>query len=67
MSTTVVIGYGNGYPLETSATVDLLVEGKIASTATPDANGAVTFDIDIGPNVDASVRLSTQQGSKPKA
>lgn len=58
MSTTVIIGYANGEPLETEASVDLLVNGQLVATASPDVNGQVVFNADIPQPGVGAVRLS---------
>lgn len=57
MSTTVIIGYANGDPLETQAVVDLLVNGQQVATASPDTSGQLVFNADIPTGAQAAVRL----------
>jgi hypothetical protein len=59
VSTTVVIGYGNGYPLETTAVVDLLVNGEPVATANPDTTGRLIFGVDIPQGATAALRLDS--------
>lgn len=56
-STTIIIGYVDGTPLETTVAVDLLVDGAVAGTANPDANGNLDFAVAIPAGSAAALRL----------
>jgi hypothetical protein len=57
MSTTVVIGYGDGNPLEMQLEVDLVVDGQVVATASPDDSGKLVFAADIAGKTNVAVRL----------
>jgi hypothetical protein len=57
MSTTVVIGYADGSPLEPDAQVALLVDGKVVATANPDDSGQLIFPVDPPANSNLAVRF----------
>lgn len=57
MSTTVIVGYSDGAPLETAACVDLLVNGQVVATASPDASGQLLFAADIPSGAAPAIRL----------
>jgi hypothetical protein len=57
MSTTVIIGYADGTPLEPRAQVDLLVNGAVVATANPDDSGQLVFPVDVTRNTNAAIRF----------
>jgi hypothetical protein len=57
MSTTVIIGYGDGYPLESTVAVELLVSGAVVATASPDASGKIVFPVDLAGKSNLAVRM----------
>jgi hypothetical protein len=57
MSTTVIIGYADGSPLEIEVAVDLLVAGQVVATTNPDDSGRLIFDADIAGKSNVAVCL----------
>jgi hypothetical protein len=57
MSTTVIIGYADGSPLEIEIAVDLLVDGQVVATTTPDDSGQLVFAADIAGKTNVAVRM----------
>lgn len=57
MSTTVIIGYADGSPLEIEIAVDLLVDGQVVATTNPDDSGRLVFEADIAGKTNVAVRM----------
>ena len=57
MSTTVIIGYADGSPLEIEVEVDLLIDGQVVATTNPDDSGRLVFEADIAGKSNIAVRM----------
>ena len=64
MSTTVTIGYADGSPLEPSVQVDLLVDGAVVATASPDDSGRLVFPVDADGKTNVAVRYHTPSAQR---
>ena len=58
MSVTVTILFADNTPMDAGVSFQLLSDGKPLSTATTDANGVVTFDVDGGTLKSPAIRLT---------
>jgi len=65
MKTMVTIGYGDGTMLEQTVPIELVVNGQVVATTSPNGYSVLVFDYDLPAGTQAFLRLQSTSMYQP--